>query len=273
MKIKFILWVILLSVSEYLISSNRSPNRHDALRILGLNNSASQNQIKTAYRALALKYHPDKLVIESDKQEAGKIMFQKISAAYKFLIDTANSPTGFTTPPESPVVTPQYDEGFEIIQHSEIHKLEHEKVRTDQENLALANQAQQYHLIKKSLTTFKNLFCADFSALDHNSELFKKFQKEHLSQRAQQTHTRSQIIASCNSKFLHILFCGTQFAPIEASTLFAMLHQKYPDEYPNINSLQLPIESRTLLQKIVGFTQALTTDPIIIGYLIYEYNK
>jgi curved DNA-binding protein CbpA len=53
--------------------------------ILGLKKTATQKQIKSNYRKLALKYHPDK-VDEDEKEEAGN-MFMKVSEAYSVLSD------------------------------------------------------------------------------------------------------------------------------------------------------------------------------------------
>jgi len=53
--------------------------------VLGLSKSASSKQIKSAYRKLALQYHPDK-VSEEDKEKAEGI-FIRISEAYAVLSD------------------------------------------------------------------------------------------------------------------------------------------------------------------------------------------
>ena len=60
-------------------------NPDDYYQILNLKKTASQKEIKAAYRKLALKYHPDK-VAEGDKEESeGK--FIKVSEAYHVLSD------------------------------------------------------------------------------------------------------------------------------------------------------------------------------------------
>jgi DnaJ-class molecular chaperone len=55
----------------------------DHYSILGVPNSATANEIKKAYRKLALKYHPDKNDGNKDAEE----MFKKISDAYSILGD------------------------------------------------------------------------------------------------------------------------------------------------------------------------------------------
>ena len=52
--------------------------------ILGINKTASESEIKTAYRRLAVKYHPDK---NRDDPEKAKEKFQKIANAYEVLSD------------------------------------------------------------------------------------------------------------------------------------------------------------------------------------------
>ncbi len=56
----------------------------DYYNILGVNKSSNKEEIKTAYKKLALKYHPDKNI---DNKEEAENKFKEISEAYEILSD------------------------------------------------------------------------------------------------------------------------------------------------------------------------------------------
>ncbi|MBP1630758.1 MAG: molecular chaperone DjiA [Bacteroidetes bacterium] len=59
-------------------------NTDSAYTILQIERQASEEEIKKAYRKLALKYHPDKVAtVGADAQRAAKEKFQQISNAYE----------------------------------------------------------------------------------------------------------------------------------------------------------------------------------------------
>ena len=55
--------------------------KRDYYDVLGVTKSASKDDIKKAYRKLALKYHPDKY-----KEQDANVKFQSINEAYRVLL-------------------------------------------------------------------------------------------------------------------------------------------------------------------------------------------
>ena len=53
--------------------------------VLGINKNASADEIKKAYRNMALKYHPDR--VTPDKKKEAEERFKEVSEAYEVLID------------------------------------------------------------------------------------------------------------------------------------------------------------------------------------------
>lgn len=64
-------------------SAPKAPD--DYYATLGLQKTATQKEIKSKYRKLALKYHPDK--VDEDEKEEAENMFVKVSEAYSVLSD------------------------------------------------------------------------------------------------------------------------------------------------------------------------------------------
>lgn len=60
--------------------------KRDYYEILGVNKSASLEEIKKAYRGLALQYHPDR--VPQDKKKQAEEKFKEISEAYAVLSDS-----------------------------------------------------------------------------------------------------------------------------------------------------------------------------------------
>ncbi len=59
--------------------------KSDYYEVLGLNKNATSDEIKKAYRNLALKYHPDR--VSADRKKEAEERFKEISEAYEVLID------------------------------------------------------------------------------------------------------------------------------------------------------------------------------------------
>ena len=67
-------------------SSKKQFQSDDYYKVLSLSKRATPKEIKSAYRKLALQYHPDKVKDGEDKEQAEKI-FVKVSEAYAVLSD------------------------------------------------------------------------------------------------------------------------------------------------------------------------------------------
>lgn len=64
--------------------------KRDYYEILGVTKSATDKEIKSAYRKLALKWHPDK---NADKKQEAETKFKEINEAYQVLSDTKKRQT------------------------------------------------------------------------------------------------------------------------------------------------------------------------------------
>ena len=60
-----------------------------AYQILGITDSATESEIKKAYRKLAIKYHPDKVAqLGEEFQKGAKEKFQKVQDSYEKIKDS-----------------------------------------------------------------------------------------------------------------------------------------------------------------------------------------
>lgn len=66
-------------------SKKTPPKDEDFYQVLGVSKTAAPKKIKSAYRKLALKWHPDK--VQADQREEAEQRFIKISEAYTVLSD------------------------------------------------------------------------------------------------------------------------------------------------------------------------------------------
>lgn len=60
-----------------------------AYTILGLESGSSEKEVKSAYRNMAMKYHPDHLPVgvEEDMRDMSAALFRQINEAYQYLMD------------------------------------------------------------------------------------------------------------------------------------------------------------------------------------------
>ncbi|KAI8814740.1 hypothetical protein BJ742DRAFT_671236 [Cladochytrium replicatum] len=66
----------------------KKAKRKDYYKILGVDRSASDSEIKKAYRKAALQYHPDKNAsLSPEEKEAAELKFKEIGEAYNVLSD------------------------------------------------------------------------------------------------------------------------------------------------------------------------------------------
>ena len=60
------------------------PNNDSNYKILGIEANATDEEVKKAYRKMAVKYHPDKVAtLGEDVQKAAEEKFKAISLAYE----------------------------------------------------------------------------------------------------------------------------------------------------------------------------------------------
>ena len=82
-----VLVLVLALICCPVASAKRAPKpaSDDYYGVLGLSKKATQKEIKSAYRKLALKYHPDK--VGEDEKEKAEEIFVRVSEAYAILSD------------------------------------------------------------------------------------------------------------------------------------------------------------------------------------------
>ena len=65
----------------------KQPNKADYYKVLELQPGANEQEIKSAFRKMAKKYHPDRLgEVGDDVKEAALEKFRKVQEAYEFLL-------------------------------------------------------------------------------------------------------------------------------------------------------------------------------------------
>jgi curved DNA-binding protein CbpA len=109
----------------------KNMTREEALKILELTGNPSDREIKQAYRALSLKYHPDKNPSPDAQQ-----MFQRVASAYEFLTaKDSDSSSNFKTETETATETKEeLSQKIKnvIANHNKNYKIEYTKINGEE---------------------------------------------------------------------------------------------------------------------------------------------
>jgi len=74
-----------------MLVEKRSTNSENWYKILGLTRDASDAEVKKAYRKMAVKYHPDKLIgVSEDIKNLAEEKFLAVKEAYEQIIKSRN---------------------------------------------------------------------------------------------------------------------------------------------------------------------------------------
>jgi DnaJ like chaperone protein len=69
------------------------PETDSAFKILEIERSASDEDVKKAYRKMAMKYHPDKVIqLGEDYNKSAEEKFRKVNEAYEKIKKERNIP-------------------------------------------------------------------------------------------------------------------------------------------------------------------------------------
>jgi hypothetical protein len=102
----------------------------DYFQILHLDKSASESEIKQAYRKLAHKYHPDK----NDNDKLSNELFAEITEAYNFLMVEANrrklsgQTFGFRKAPTAADILHDAQNILKLVKASDPYRINHDSI-------------------------------------------------------------------------------------------------------------------------------------------------
>lgn len=65
----------------------------DPYEVLGVNQNATKEEIRDAYRELVKKYHPDKFMNNPDMKVLAEEKIKEVNEAYKYLLDHFDNPS------------------------------------------------------------------------------------------------------------------------------------------------------------------------------------
>lgn len=124
-------------------------NGKDLYSILGINKSATIDEIKKAYRSLALKYHPDK-----NPDSEANTMFKEITSAYEILGDSEKRKEY-----DNPIINLEHDLFAQMMRNMGLNVNKNKKKNSHQHNIKTTLRDIHTGICKKiKITLLKNCF-------------------------------------------------------------------------------------------------------------------
>ena len=116
----------------------------DPYKILGIDYTATDEEVKKAYRALSKKYHPD-ANINSPNQEVYTEKFKEVQSAYKTIMDQRKHGTSGTSYQQQSSYQQYYDSGYQQTSQN-----------VNYQNIVTAINNQQYQQALSMLDQIRN---------------------------------------------------------------------------------------------------------------------
>lgn len=131
----------------------------DPYKILGIPRDATDEDIKKAYKKLAIKYHPDKNINKSaDEKNKTETKFKEISQAYDLLINNNQ---------QYNINNPQYNQSHNFNNPLHVQEMLNKLVNIHRNNL---NNLNNYTFVRVNIngTEYTNKTTPDFDNIINN---------------------------------------------------------------------------------------------------------